>query len=384
MTTPEFTWVDPTPDDRSRPWRQLSPVRLERRILFCDGKETKFQVITKDPRTGDDNIQGRIVYIVRPTPDPGQPDETKFHVTAYDNLARGAGKAYASLQRRSDQMAEDEKTLQIICQLIGFNWDVVKRDPLLRLMVAGSLSPMSVHYARAKRKRLQIVAARTGASVSMKDSLGRDNKLITATRLFWSRPGLVVQKSINDRAKNSAADRHDLASDLTNYVETLLADLVVAADAGSKGKFMRSFRALEEIAIFNPLVHGVKYCHEYMQKQRIITSDVMNHVASVLSAERLLCGLSDLVSLVRDEPDFRTDVVFEQMQELVDWDDFSPTYSELSSQMSAEITVLEQFVHEGRLINPQVKNMKSWIRDRRSNKSKILSNAREKVLAAVA
>lgn len=378
MTTPQLVWVDPTPDDRSMPWRQLSPVRLERRVLYYNGKETKLQVITSDPRADEYNIEGRIVYIVRPTPDKGQKDETRFHVTAYDNLVRGAGNAYTNLQRRSDQMAEDEQTLQIICQLIGFNWEVVKQDPLLRLMVAGSLSPMSVHYARARRKRLQVVAARTGSSVNIKDSKGRDNKLITVTKLFWSRPGLVAQKGINDRAVNAAADREDLSLELRAYVEALLTNLVAAADTGAKGKFMRSFRKLEEIAIFNPLVHGVKYCHNYMTQHRTITPEVMDHVASVLSAERLLCGLSELISLVRDEPELRVPSVFEQMRELVDWDQFDPTYSAIAGQLRGEIDELQALcTSRPRLVRAQSRNIKSIIRDRRPYRTKQLLKAHE-------
>lgn len=370
----QFKWGPPQSPQRSLPWRKLSQGQLTVCTLLIKDEstdkwlETKIHTITAARLSDDQHLVGKLIYVVRPE----EKSETRFHVTTFDALLRGAENTDASVRARSAQLQGDAATLRGFCELVGGNWQQIKDDLPARMAITAGLLSISDNYLWAVRQRLQYVSYKAGKTAGLKDGHEppRDNPSAMRAQWFTAVRRLDNQWEFNEKAVTSAADMVLLARAMSLYVDGLINQMLAVAAAGQPNAAIRYVSELENFVIFNSPSNAVRFAKLYRRGRRF-NQETVQTIAAAFAAEQLMCGASSLVSLVRDHSEFRTPEMFVQLRELVTWSEFDPVYTQLSLQLQAFVDTLELACQrdDKRSIKRAAKSLKVLIRTPRTESS---------------
>lgn len=370
----QFKWGPPHFSQRSLPWRKLSKGQLTVCTLLIKDEstdkwlETKIHTVTAARQQDDRPLVGKLIYIMRPE----EKSETRFHVTTFDALLRGAENIDASVRARSTQLQGDAATLRGFCELVGGNWQQIKHDLPARMAMTAALLSISDNYLWAVRQRLQYVSHKASRTASLQDGHEppRDNPSAMRAQWFAAARRLDDQWEFNEKALTSAADMVFLARSMSLYVDGLINQMLAMAAAGQPNAAIRYFNELENFVIFDSPRNAMRFAKRYRRGRRF-DQETVQTIAAAFAAEQLMCGASSLVSLVRDHEGFRDQEMFAQLRELVTWSEFDPSYTQLSLQLQAFVDSLEMACQRGdkRSVNRAAKSLKVLIRAPRTESS---------------
>jgi hypothetical protein len=264
-----------------------------------------------------------------------------------------------------EEMQDDHS---LVIEIITKYWVDARHNPLLMRYLRHILVLHACKLLNARTTNRLSAGDLVASSSTLVDSLGRYNPGASAAKLTASDTRLDAQLEFDERSRDSASNRGELAEDIEAICDDVVSQIVRLLSLGSD----ESVRHFLPIWFSRILVKPYTYAIRSLFGQRMVSlrASGMDRtvVASTFLLERSLAEVSAMLSIVRDHPEMFIDSqdLIDEVIRLIDISTALTEYEDLVDRILECIDTIQRCLDSKDYVSlrAQIRQIKALIRHR--------------------